>query len=139
MIIIRFTQFVSLTHFEKIMNYLTKNILDLHYNGVCIREIARRLKVAPSTVFRVIHGHTLSSANRCPHCGILLRGKTCFACQLRKSMKRLHILLPDKWDFLLKWDGKITCICLELRPQEYARYLVVRKRKEEELNRTLFK
>ena len=121
------------------MNYLTKSIRALHSDGVCIREIARRYKLAPSTVYRIIHGHTLSSAKRCPHCGALLRNKQCLACQLRALIKRFHIHIPDKWDNYINWDGKITCIQLELRPPEYARYLVVRKQKEEELNRTLFK
>lgn len=139
MIVVCFTQFVPLADFEIVMSYLTKSIRSLHRNGVCIREIARRYKLAPSTVFRVIHGHTLFSAKRCPQCGALLQGKECLACQLRKSMKKSHVHLPDKWDFLLKWNGQITFIKLELRPPEYARYLVVRRHKEEELNRTPFK
>ena len=121
------------------MNYLTKSIRALHDNGVCIREIARRLKVAPSTVFRVIHGHTLSSSKRCPRCGARLNGKDCIACQLRKLFKKSHIYIPDKWDNFINWDGEISFIHLDLRPPEYARYLVVRKKKEEELNRTLLK
>ena len=120
------------------MSYLDKNIRILHYNGVCIREIARRLKVAPSTVFRVIHGHAFSSSKRCPRCGTKLTGNDCPACKLRDFIKKAHIYIPDKWDAYIEWDGKITFIQLELRPPEYARYLVVRKKKEEELNRTLF-
>ena len=121
------------------MNYLTKSIRTLHCNGVCIREIARRYKLAPSTVYRVIHGHTLSSAKRCPRCGVLFRGKECLACQLRDLIIKNHIYVPDKWDNYINWNGCITRIQLELRPPEYARYLIVRKRKEEELNRILFK
>lgn len=120
------------------MNYLTKNIRALHSNGVRIREIARRLKVAPSTVFRVIHGHALSSERRCPRCGARLANNNCPACQLRDFIKKTNIYIPDKWDNYIKWDGKYTFIQLELRPPEYERYLVVRKRKEEELFRTLF-
>lgn len=119
------------------MNYRTKSIRTLHDNGVCIREIARRLKLAPSTVYRVIHGHALSGAKRCPHCGALLRGKECLACQLRYWIAKKYICVPNKWDDDINWDGKITCISLELRPPEYARYLIVRKRKEEELKRIL--
>lgn len=121
------------------MNYLTKNIRALHHNGVRIREIARRLKVAPSTVFRVIHGHSFSAAKRCPHCGAKLSGKECLACKLRDFIKNARIYIPDKWDNYISWDGRTTFIQLELRPPEYARYLVVRKQKEEELNRSLFK
>ena len=119
------------------MNYLTKSIRALHYNGVHIREIARRYKLAPSTVYRVIHGHTLSSAHRCPHCGSLLRGKECLACQLRHLLEKANIYTPDKWDNYINWDGNTTFIRLELRPPEYERYLDVRKRKEEELNQAL--
>lgn len=117
------------------MNYLTKSIHALHYNGVRIREIARRLKLAPSTVFRVIHGHKLCSAKRCPYCGAKLSKSPCLACQLRANLKKSHIYISDKWDNYIKWDGQITFIRLELRPPEYARYLVVRQRKEEELNK----
>ncbi len=120
------------------MNYLTKSIRTLYYNGVRIREIARRLKIAPSTVFRVIHGHTFASKKRCPRCGAKLKGKECLACQLRDFFEKAQICIPDKWDNYINWDGKITFIRLELRPPEYARYLIVRKRKEEELNQTLF-
>ena len=120
------------------MNYLTKSIRILHFNGVRIREIARRFNLAPSTVYRVVHGHALSSAKRCPHCGAMLQGKVCFACQLRDFIKKTHFYIPDKWDNYVKWDGQVTFIKLELRPPEYARYLVVRKRKEEELNRIMF-
>lgn len=138
MMITWLTQFVSLHYFEIIMNYLTKSIRALHYNGVCIREIARRLKVAPSTVYRVIHGHTFSSLKRCPRCGARLKGKDCIACQLRDFLKLANIYVPDKWDNYIDWNGKTTFIQLELRPPEYARYLIVRKRKEEELNRIQF-
>lgn len=120
------------------MDYLTKSIRNLYYNGVHIREIARRYKLAPSTVFRVVHGRELPSAKRCPQCGALIQGNVCFACQLRDFIKKTHIYIPDQWDNYINWDGQITYIRLELRPPEYARYLVVRKRKEEELNRIMF-
>ncbi len=139
MIIVCFIQFVPFAYFGNTMNYLTKSIRTLHCNGICIREIARRYKLAPSTVYRVIHGHAFSSGKRCPNCGALLRGNGCLACQLRRLLSKSHVRLPDKWDFLLRWDGQITFIRLELRPPEYERYLVVRKRKEEELNRIRFK
>lgn len=119
------------------MNYLTKSIRSLHSNGVCIREIARRYKLAPSTVYRVIHGHTLVCGYRCPRCGAKLTRNVCIACQIRDFIKKMHIYIPDKWDNYINWDGKITIIKLELRPPEYARYLVVRRHKEEELNRRL--
>ena len=119
------------------MNYLTKSIRTQHFNGVCIREIARRLKLAPSTVYRVIHGHTLASSKRCPRCGAKLLRHDCLACHIRDLINKTNIYLPDKWDNYIDWDGKTTFIQLELRPPEYARYLVVRKRKEEELNRIL--
>ena len=138
MIIVWIIQFAQPGYFGIVMNYLTKSIRALYCNGVCIREIARRYKMAPSTVFRVVHGHTFSDAQRCPRCGALIQGKACFACQLRDFIKKTHIYIPDKWDNYVNWDGKITCIRLELRPPEYARYLIVRKRKEEELNRILF-
>lgn len=116
------------------MNYLTKNIHALHYNGVCIREIARRLKLAPSTVFRVLHGHTFSAVKRCPLCGARLLKSPCLACQLRDNLEKEHVIIPDELSNYIKWDGQITFIRLELRPPEYARYLIVRQRKEEELN-----
>lgn len=117
------------------MNYLTKCIHALHNNGVRLREIARRLKLAPSTVYRVLHGHTLRSAKRCPQCGAKLIKSPCLACQLRATLEKPQIISSDEWDNYIKWDGQITSIRLELRPQEYARYLVVRKQKEEELKR----
>ena len=117
------------------MNYITKCILALHENGVRIREIARRFKLAPSTVYRVIHGHTLWSGKRCPLCGAKLLKSPCSACQLRAKLTKAHVYVPDKWDNYINWDGRTAFIQLELRPQEYARYLIVRKQKEEEFNR----
>ena len=112
------------------MAHISRAIIDsvliLHKNGVRLREIARRMELAPATVFRIIHGQkTHKVYKRCPECGALLKGKNCRYCEMRKCF------VP-----LLTTDGNSE-LKLELRPAEYERYLVVRKQAEERIERML--
>lgn len=100
-------------------------VFALHNAGVKLREIARRLGLAPSTVHRVIHGQKVTNKYiRCPECGALLKGKTCRYCEMRQ------LFAP-----LLTTENSV--LKLELRPAEYERYLVVRRQAEERREREL--
>lgn len=94
----------------------------LHKNGVKIREIARRLELYPSTVFRVVHGLNVKSKYyRCPECGALLKTKKCRYCKMRSLFVQL---IPP---------GGNSEIKLELKPEHYKRYLKVRAKKLQQL------
>jgi len=105
---------------------IASRVLHLHDDGVPLREIARRMELAPATIFRIIHGQAVIKVyKRCPECGALLKGKTCRYCEMRKYFAPL-----------LATDGNSE-LKLELRPAEYERYLVVRRQAEERREREL--
>lgn len=111
------------------MSFITPSIanrvLHLHDDGVPLREIARRMQLAPATIFRIIHGQAVTKVyKRCPECGALLKGKTCRYCEMRKYFAPL----------LTSENSELK---LELRPAEYERYLVVRRQAEERREREL--
>lgn len=111
------------------MSFITPSIascvLHLHDDGVPLREIARRMELAPATIFRIIHGQAVTKVyKRCPECGALLKGKTCRYCEMRQ------LFAP-----LLTTENSV--LKLELRPAEYERYLVVRRQAEERREREL--
>lgn len=91
----------------------------LHAEGVAIREIARRMGIAPSTAFRIIHGITTASKRykRCPQCGALIRTKTCRYCEVRPSFN------PPEDESETNAE-----IQLDLREREQKRYEQVRKK-----------
>ena len=84
-----------------------------------------------STVFRVVHGKELSSYPRCPICGAKLKTNRCRACELRRIQPETNASPPDLRAVQQAWDNVPVVIQLRLRPQEYIRYLDVRRRKEE--------
>lgn len=105
---------------------LINRIHSLYKEEVPLREIARRVGVAPSTVFRVLHGQQVSGRfHRCPTCGKLLRTKKCLFC---KMIERFS---------LRETDGGELFVGLQLKPEHYKRYLKVRENHIRELEKKL--
>lgn len=97
-----------------------KRVMTFRENGMSIREIARRMLLAPSSVHRIINGkhHFKRRFHRCKECGAVINSKQCLFCALKKQLDNKKRKINKKTDSEIK---------LELKKPEQERYEYVRK------------
>lgn len=109
-----------------------RQVLTLVGQGYSYRRIEKETGIKQGRVFKIVNGlYRLKESSRCSVCGGKLTEKmeVCRKCRLeiKYGIKEEEEPENDE-EFFIK---------LELRPKEYERYLVVRQRKLEEIERRI--
>ncbi len=94
-------------------------------SGYSYLDIAYLLNLSRTQVFKIVNKkYKIKKYKRCKKCGWLIKGDYCIACKLKEEVKE------DAAES--KETGEIE---LELKPQDYKRYLKVKKKKEKEIDK----
>ena len=108
-----------------------RRVLNLVQQGYSYRRIEEETGVKYGRVFKIVKGaYRLKESARCSECGRKLTEAigVCQECRLRIKYGENPEEDPPK-------EEEEDCLKLELRPKELERYLVVRQRKIEQLER----
>lgn len=94
-------------------------------SGYSYLDIAYLLNLSRTQVFKIVNKkYKIKKYKRCKKCGWLIKGDYCIGCKLKEEVKAE----PAE----CKENGEIK---LELKPQDYKRYLKVKKKKVEEIDK----
>ena len=110
-----------------------RRVLSLVQQGYSYRRIEEETGIKKGRVFKIVNGlYRLEKVARCSECGKKLTEEidVCRECRLRQKYGEQPEKDPPK-------EEEEDCLKLELRPKEYERYLVVRQRKIEEIERRI--
>lgn len=108
-----------------------RRVLNLVQQGYSYRRIEEETGIKKGRVFKIVNGmYRLEKVARCSECGRKLTKAigVCQECRLRMKYGEQTEKDPPK-------EEEEDCLKLDLRPKEYERYLVVRQRKLEQLER----
>ncbi len=108
-----------------------RRVLNLVQQGYSYRRIEEETGIKKGRVFKIVNGmYRLEKVARCSECGRKLTKAigVCQECRLRMKYGEQQEKDPPK-------EEEEDCLKLDLRPKEYERYLVVRQRKLEQLER----
>lgn len=108
-----------------------RQVLALYESGYSYRTIAKFTGLTQNKVFKIVNGYyRVVQPQRCKECGAKLKSKTgiCGACKIKKNYGAIE---PEKEEEQEE-EFQIT---LELKPKDYERYLKVRKKKLEQIDR----
>lgn len=108
-----------------------RRVLNLVQQGYSYRRIEEETGIKAGRIFKIVNGlYRLEKVARCSECGRKLTEAigVCQECRLRMKYGENPEEDPPK-------EEEEDCLKLELRPKELERYLVVRQRKIEQLER----
>lgn len=108
-----------------------RRVLNLVQQGYSYRRIEEETGIKAGRIFKIVNGmYRLEKVARCSECGGKLTKAigVCQECRLRMKYGEQPEKDPPK-------EEEEDCLKLDLRPKEYERYLVVRQRKLEQLER----
>lgn len=108
-----------------------RQVLTLVGQGYSYKQIQAETGIKTNKIYKIVNGlYRLKESSRCSVCGGKLTEKVdvCRKCrlELKYGIKEDEEPENEEEEFFIK---------LELRPKEYERYLVVRQRKIEEIER----
>ena len=110
-----------------------RQVLTLVGQGYSYRQIQAETGIKTNKIYKIVNGlYRLKESSRCSECGKKLTEEidVCRECRLREKYGENPEEDPPK-------EEEEDCLKLELRPKEYERYLMVRQRKIEEIERRI--
>ena len=109
-----------------------KAVQKLHESGYSYKDIAKILDLSRTQVFRIVNKkYKIKKYKRCEKCGRLIKYDYCIGCKLKEELKDE---LEDELEGDVEESSDPTKIELELKDQDYKRYLKVKEKKLKELD-----